>query len=97
VTSLLLWVGVVFELPVLMFFLARLGVIQPKALTKFRKYAIVLAAVVAAAITPTVDPFNMLLVMAPIVLLYEVGILLARVAARMRRRAGEERKKALES
>jgi sec-independent protein translocase protein TatC len=97
VTSLLLWVGIVFELPVLMFFLARLGVIKPQGLVKFRKFAIVLAAVLAAAVTPTVDPFNMLLVMAPIILLYEVGILLARLASRMRRRAGEERRRALES
>lgn len=95
VTTLLLWVGIVFELPVLMFFLARLGVLKPAALIKFRKFAIVLAAVAAAAVTPTVDPFNMLLVMGPIVVLYEVGILLARLASAMRRRAQAEREKSL--
>jgi sec-independent protein translocase protein TatC len=97
VTTLLFWVGIVFELPVLMFFLARLGVIQPAGLVKFRKFAFVLAAVVAAAITPTVDPLNMTLVMIPIIALYEVGILLSRLAARMRRRAEAARKRALEA
>jgi len=80
VTTLLFWVGVIFETPLVIFFLAKLGVVSPQMLTRNRKYAIVIIAVIAAVVTPTPDPFNMLIVMAPLVALYEVGILLARLA-----------------
>jgi sec-independent protein translocase protein TatC len=80
ITSLLFWIGVSFETPLLMFFLAKIGIITPAVLSRYRKYAILVIAVIAAVITPTVDPFNMLLVMGPLILLYEIGILLARLA-----------------
>jgi len=80
VTSLLLWVGLSFESPLLIFFLAKLGVIKVQTLTRNRKYAILIVAIIAAVITPTPDPFNMLIVMAPLILLYEIGVLLARLA-----------------
>jgi sec-independent protein translocase protein TatC len=79
-TSLLFWVGVSFETPLLIFFLAKLGIVTPEVLSRYRKYAILVIAVLAAVITPTPDPFNMLLVMAPLILLYEIGILLAKLA-----------------
>jgi len=65
-----------------MAFLARLGVVSPKRLASFRRYAIVLISILAAAITPTVDPFNMAIVMGPLILLYEIGVLLSRLAYR---------------
>ena len=80
VTSLLLWIGLAFELPLFVYFLAKIGLIDTEMLTKNRKYAIVLIAVVAAVITPTVDPLNMALVMGPLVVLYELGVLLSRFA-----------------
>jgi len=80
VTSMLFWVGVVFETPLVIFFLAKIGVVTPQFLSSNRKFAIVIVAVVAAVVTPTPDPFNMLIVMVPLVLLYEVGVLLARLA-----------------
>jgi sec-independent protein translocase protein TatC len=80
ITSLLFWVGLSFETPLLMFFLAKLGIITPAALSRYRKYAILVIAIIAAVITPTVDPFNMLLVMGPLILLYEIGVLLAKLA-----------------
>jgi len=80
VTTLMLWVGVMFETPLLMFFLTKLGVVTPKMLSSNRKYAILVSAVLAAVITPTADPFNMLLVMGPLVVLYEAGVLVARLA-----------------
>lgn len=80
VTTLMFWVGVVFEMPLLVFFLAKLGIVTPTMMSNYRKYALLAIAVLAAVITPTPDPFNMLLVMAPLVLLYEVGILLAKLA-----------------
>lgn len=87
VTTLLFWMGVVFETPLVIAFLARLGVISPQFLSRNRKYAILVIAVLAAAITPTPDPFNMSIVMVPLILLYEVGVLLARFTYRPRVRA----------
>ncbi|MGA9350124.1 MAG: twin-arginine translocase subunit TatC [Anaerolineae bacterium] len=80
ITSLLFWIGVSFEMPLLMFFLAKLGIVTPAVLSRYRKYAILVIAVISAVITPTVDPFNMILVMGPLILLYEIGILLAKLA-----------------
>jgi len=80
ITSLLFWVGLSFETPLLIFFLAKLGIVTPAVLSRNRKYAILVIAVLSAVITPTPDPFNMILVMAPLILLYEIGILLARLA-----------------
>jgi sec-independent protein translocase protein TatC len=82
VTTLLFWSGVVFETPLLIFFLARLRIITPQFLSQNRRFAILIIAVVAAVITPTPDPFNMGLVMLPLLLMYEIGILLAKLAYR---------------
>lgn len=84
VTTLMFWVGVIFETPLIIAFLARLGVISPKMLSSNRKYAIVLIAILAAVITPTPDPVNMTLVMVPLLVLFEVGIILARIVYRPR-------------
>ena len=80
VTSLMFWLGIVFEMPLVIYFLAKLGVIDYRKLVGARKYAIVIAAVAAAVITPTPDPVTMMLVMVPLVVLYEIGIFLARLA-----------------
>ena len=84
VTSLLFWIGIIFETPLVIFILARLGVVTPKLLAQYRKHAVVGAFVIAALITPTVDPVNQTLVAGPLILLYELGILLARLAVRAR-------------
>ncbi len=84
VARLMFWIGASFETPLILAFLARLGVITPQSLRKNRKYAVVFIAVIAAAITPTVDPMNMMLVMLPLFLLYELGVLLSRVTYRPR-------------
>lgn len=80
VTSLLFWIGVAFELPLFVYFLAKLGIIDAATLSRNRKYAVVIIAVVAAVITPTVDPLNMALVMGPLIVLYEIGVILAKIA-----------------
>jgi sec-independent protein translocase protein TatC len=80
VTSLLFWIGVAFELPLFVYFLAKLGVVNAEMLVKNFKYAIVIIAALAAIITPTVDPLNMILVMGPLIILYIIGILLAKLA-----------------
>jgi len=80
VASVLLWVGLIFETPLVMYFLAKLGVVTHQGFARARRVVIVGAAAGSAIITPTTDPINMLLVMAPFILLYELGILLARLA-----------------
>ncbi len=80
VTSLMFWIGVVFETPLLIFVLAKLGLVKPQFLSKNRRYAILIIAIVAAVITPTADPFNMLLLMAPLIVLYEISIWVAKLA-----------------
>ncbi|MBI4198403.1 MAG: twin-arginine translocase subunit TatC [Chloroflexi bacterium] len=77
ITTLLFWLGVVFETPVLMFVLARLRIVTHRTFARWRKLAIIGAFVLGAAITPTFDPVNQTLVAVPIILLYEAGILLA--------------------
>ncbi len=82
VTRLLLSIGLVFEMPVVTTFLARLGIITPKWLSDKRKPAIILAFVLAAIITPTFDPVNQTLVAAPLIILYEISIWLAKLVQR---------------
>jgi sec-independent protein translocase protein TatC len=80
VSNILVWAGIVFETPLVMYFLAKLGVVTPAGFAKARRLVIIGAAAGAAIITPTTDPVNMLLVMVPFMVLYEFGILLARLA-----------------
>lgn len=71
--------GAVFELPVVIVFLTKIGVVTPETLAKHRKYAVLLAFVIAAVLTPTPDAFNQTLMAVPIILLYEAGILASRI------------------
>ncbi len=82
VTRLLLAIGLVFEMPVITTFLSRLGVITPKWLSDKRKPAIIFAFILAAIITPTFDPVNQTLVAAPLIVLYEMSIWLAKLVQR---------------
>ena len=80
VTTFLFWIGVAFEMPLVILFLTKVGVVRRQQLTRYRKFAVLGAFVVAAVITPTPDPFNQTLVALPLYLLYELGLLLARWA-----------------
>ena len=82
ITMLLLTIGLIFEMPVVSTFLARLGVITPKWLADKRRGAIILAFVLAAIVTPTFDPVNQALVAVPLIVLYEISILLAKIVRR---------------
>ena len=84
VTALLFWTGVSFEFPLVIFLLASFGLVRAAMLWKHWREAVVVIAIVAAVITPTVDPVNMLLVMAPLTVLYFLGAALAVVAERRR-------------
>jgi len=80
VTRLLFWIGVVFEIPILMFFLSKIGVISPGWIRRKWRYAVVIAFILGGVITPTFDPLNQSLVAGPIILLYGFGYLLAKLA-----------------
>ena len=80
VSNILIWAGIVFETPLVMYFLAKLGVVDHQGFAKARRLVVIGAAAGAAIVTPTTDPLNMMLVMVPFMLLYEFGILLARLA-----------------
>jgi len=66
--------GAVFELPIIIIFLTKMGIVTPKTLARNRKYAVLIAFVLAAFLTPTPDAFNQILMALPIILLYEIGI-----------------------
>jgi len=80
VSTLLLYMGLAFETPLIMFFLTKLRVLNPVRVARFRKYMLVLAFVIGAIITPTPDPLNQTIVSLPIYLLFEIGLLLSRLA-----------------
>jgi sec-independent protein translocase protein TatC len=80
-TTTLLAVGLVFQVPVGILAVTRLGIVTPEQLSRNRRYAYLVAAILAAAL-PGVDPVTMLIEMVPLVLLYELSILLARVFGR---------------
>jgi sec-independent protein translocase protein TatC len=80
ITTLMFWVGVTFEMPLVAYLLAAAGLIHARQLASVWRFAVVIIAVVAAVITPTVDPVNMALVMAPMILLYLISILAAAIA-----------------
>lgn len=85
VTSLVFWMGVAFETPLVFFVLGLLGLVSTVALMRNWRIAIIGAAVAAAVITPTIDPVNMLLVMAPLLALYLLSIILVYISRRISR------------
>ncbi len=75
--TLMLGLGISFQLPLVMFVLAKLGILLPRQMREWRRYAILLIAIAAAVITPSTDPINMMLVAIPLYLLYELGIIVS--------------------
>ncbi len=82
VTNLMVWVGISFEMPLFIFFLAKVGLVSPRDLLRNWRVAVFLIALLAALVTPTGDPINMGLVMIPLVVLYGLSVLMAQVAYR---------------
>jgi len=87
ITRLLLAIGLVFEMPVVITFLARIGIVNSKWLASKRKMAIIVAFILSAIITPTFDPINQSLVAVPLIILYESGIWLAKLVQRKKAEA----------
>jgi len=96
VTGLMFWIGLSFEFPLVIYVLSAIGFVKPKVLTEQWRLAVVIIAIMAAVVTPTIDPVNQGLVMAPMVLLYFFSIGLSYIAytARKRKQAEEEKKAA---
>ncbi|HHN64817.1 MAG TPA: twin-arginine translocase subunit TatC, partial [Nitrospirae bacterium] len=75
----LLAFGAIFELPIVILFLTKMGIVTPKMLAKNRKYAVLIAFILAAILTPTPDAFNQTLMAGPILVLYEAGIIISKI------------------
>jgi sec-independent protein translocase protein TatC len=88
VTSMLFWIGLAFEFPLVVYALAAIGIVDARSLWRGWRVAVIGIGVMAAVITPTPDPVNMALVMGPMIVLYFVGVGLAAIAGRGRRRRG---------
>ncbi len=84
VTRLVFWIGVSFELPLVVAVLARTGLVSGKQLLRYWRHALIVVAIAAAAITPTVDPVNMTLVMGPLLVLYFFSVGLAHLVYKPR-------------
>jgi sec-independent protein translocase protein TatC len=92
VVAFLISFGAVFQVPVVFWFLGRIGLISSQFLRKKRKFAILVMAVLSAVITPP-DIFSQLLMIAPLLVLYEIGVILVRLTERQRRRKAEKEAK----
>jgi sec-independent protein translocase protein TatC len=79
--------GIVFQLPIVIVFLTKMGIVNPRTLAKNRKYSVLAAFVLAAFLTPTPDIFNQILMAVPMILLYEVGILVSIFLDRKKKRS----------
>jgi sec-independent protein translocase protein TatC len=89
ITGLMFWIGIAFQFPLIIYALAAIGVVNARALVRGWRYAVLGIALLAAAVTPTVDPINMGLVMLPMIVLYFISIGLASFAGRQRRKSAE--------
>jgi sec-independent protein translocase protein TatC len=89
-TAIMFWIGIAFQFPLIIYVLARVGIVSSKLLIDNWRIAIVIIAILSAAITPTIDPVNMALVMGPMIVLYFLSILLAKFAERGRSRNPNE-------
>jgi sec-independent protein translocase protein TatC len=80
--TLMIGLGLAFQLPVIMFILAKIGIVTARKMREWRRYAYLLLTVVAAVITPSTDPINMAIVAIPLVLLYEAGVVISAIFAK---------------
>jgi sec-independent protein translocase protein TatC len=91
ITGLMFWIGIAFEFPLVIYVLTAIGFIKPNVLARQWRIAVVIISIVAAAITPTVDPVNMGLVMLPMIGLYFISIGLSYIAYGGRRKPAEQK------
>jgi len=79
VLSVILGAGLVFELPMLSFFLTKIGILNPNFMKKYRRHAIVAIMIIAAVLTPGTDPVSQIILAIPLVFLYEISILVSKI------------------
>jgi sec-independent protein translocase protein TatC len=91
IVSVVLAAGVVFELPMVSWFLSKLGILTPAFMRKYRRHSIVAIFILAAILTPGTDPVSMILLAIPLLLLYEFSILISAWAWRGKKKASEEK------
>lgn len=82
IISVMLAAGIIFELPMISFFLTKLGILTPDFMRKYRKHSIVIILVLAAVLTPGTDPVSQIALAVPLVLLYEISIFISKVSLR---------------
>lgn len=82
IISIMLAAGVIFELPMVSFFLTKLGILTPQFMRKYRKHSIVIILVLAAFLTPGTDPVSQIVLAIPLVLLYEISIFISQLSQR---------------
>ncbi len=87
ITTTIIGAGLIFELPMITYVLARIGIVSAGMMRKYRRHAIVLILILAAVLTPTPDPINQLIFALPLFVLYEISILVAQVARKKREEA----------
>ena len=87
VLTIILLSGLVFELPMVSYFLARFGILTPAFMRHYRRHAVVAILIIAAVVTPTTDPLTMSVFALPMMVLYEISILVAASAQRKREQA----------
>ena len=80
--TLMIGLGIAFQLPVIMFVLAKIGIVSAKKMREWRRYAYLMLVIVAAVITPSTDPINMAIVAIPLVILYEAGVIISSIFAK---------------
>ncbi len=80
IISVMLAAGLIFELPMVSFFLSKLGILKPSFMKKFRKHAIVIIMVAAAFLTPGTDPVSQIVLAVPLVVLYEISIFISKIS-----------------
>ena len=82
IISVMLAAGLVFELPMVSFFLTKIGILTPAFMRKYRKHAIVIILFFAAILTPGTDPVSQVILAVPLVLLYEISILISKYSSK---------------
>ncbi len=82
IISVMLAAGVVCELPMISFFLSKLGILTPKFMRKYRRHAIVIILVLSAFLTPGADPVSQIILAVPLVLLYEISIFISKISSK---------------
>lgn len=88
--TLMIGLGLAFQLPVIMFVLAKIGIVSARKMREWRRYAYLMLVIVAAVITPSTDPINMAIVAIPLVILYEAGVIISAIFAKTSLRGADD-------